>query len=92
MLDVLELSLTLVCHGGQVFAAREKNTSGISGQDLVDEITGPVAMYIPDQESIITRLKFELGMRDTEQNNDVVLLVLGAGDITRLGPALMDSL
>ena len=68
-----------------IYAARETNTYGISSKDLVDKIRslGKTASYIPDFEECVNYLK------DNVQENDIVM-TLGAGTVTKIGPMLVD--
>ena len=65
-----------------IYAAREKNTLGISGKDLADKI--PNALYIGSfseiEEHLITNLK----------ENDLVITV-GAGDIYKIGENILKN-
>ena len=64
----------------EIYAARERNTTGISSRDLVEKIPG--ATYcetLPDVTAFL---------RETVKPGDVVLTV-GAGDIFRAGEALL---
>lgn len=67
-----------------IYAARETNTYGISSQDLVDKIKtlGRKAIYIPEFNDIVNYLK-----ENTEK--DDIILTLGAGTITNIGPMLL---
>ena len=67
-----------------IYAAREKNTYGISSQDLVNKIhdLGKDAMYIPDFDACVEFLK------ENVQPNDIVL-TQGAGTVTEIGPMLL---
>ena len=67
-----------------IYAARETNTYNISSQDLVNKIKelGRRAVYIPEFDNIVTYLK-----ESTEK--DDIILTLGAGTITNLGPMLL---
>lgn len=67
----------------------------VSGEDLASAIVGPPAMFIPTLEGVVELLALELGAIDQNIVNtqgDVILLTLGAGDITNLGPQLMELL
>ena len=68
-----------------IYAAREDNTFNISSQDLVDKIKlyGKTALYISDFDEIIKYLK------ERTIENDIVL-TLGAGTVTEIGPKLVD--
>ena len=64
----------------EIYAARERNTCGISSKDLVDQI--PSSLYcatLPDVTETLRKLA---------QPGDIILTV-GAGDIYRAGEALI---
>ena len=67
-----------------IYAAREQNTYGISSLDLVNKIkeNGRKALYMPDFNNIVTYLK------ENAQKDDIIL-TLGAGTITNIGPMLL---
>lgn len=69
-----------------IYAAREKNTYGISSKDLVDKIhsLGKDAKYIPDFDECVQYLK------DNVQSGDLIL-TLGAGTVTKIGPMLLEK-
>lgn len=69
-----------------IYAAREDNIYQISSQDLVNEIKrlGKEAIYISNFEDIVTYLK-----EHTEK--DDIILTLGAGTVTNIGPMLLNS-
>ena len=66
-----------------IYAARETNTYNISSKDLADAITklGKDAIYIPSLEGCASYIK------DHVQKDDIVL-TLGAGTVTDIGPML----
>lgn len=68
-----------------IYAARETNTYNISSQDLVEKINslGKSAMYISDFKDIVTYVK------ENAMSSDIVL-TLGAGTVTEVGPMLVD--
>lgn len=68
-----------------IYAAREKNTYGVSSKDLVNELAsiGKEALYIPDFEACVSYVKNHV------QDNDIVM-TLGAGTVTQIGPMLVD--
>lgn len=68
-----------------IYAAREKNTFGISSNDLVDKIKslGKNVRYIPDFEKCASFVK------ENVNDNDIVI-TLGAGTVTQIGPMLVD--
>ncbi len=65
----------------EIYAARERNTVGISSKDLAERIPG--AIYCETLPQVTQTLK------DIAQTGDVILTV-GAGDIFRAGEALFD--
>ena len=67
-----------------IYAAREKNTYGVTSKDLVDKICslGKQAKYIPDFNECVKYLK------DNVKENDIVL-TQGAGTVTQIGPMLL---
>ena len=70
-----------------IYAAREKNTFGISSQDLVNEITklGRKAYYIKNFNEIVDFVK------SNALNNDLIL-TMGAGTITNISTMLADPI
>ena len=69
-----------------IYAAREINTFNISSQDLADKINllGKHAMYIPEFKDCVTFLK------ENVKENDIIL-TLGAGTVTEIGPMLLEN-
>ncbi len=67
-----------------IYAAREKNTYGITSKELVDKIIslGKEAKYIPSFEECVSYVKTHV------KDNDIVL-TLGAGTVTEIGPMLV---
>ena len=67
-----------------IYAAREENVYGISAKDLVDKINSlnKQALYIPAFDDIVQFLK------NNVKENDLVL-TLGAGTVTNIGPMLI---
>ena len=68
-----------------VYAAREKNTYGITSKDLVEKIKnlGKDAKYIPDFNDCVSFVKSNV------QKDDIVI-TLGAGTVTEIGPMLIN--
>ena len=69
-----------------IYAARETNTYDISSQDLVDrinEMSKDKAVYIPDFDEIVKYVK-------DHTNPEDVVITLGAGTVTNIGPMLVD--
>lgn len=64
----------------EIYAAREKNTIGISSKDISKEI--PNSMYFPDFEEIETSLRYTAAPGD-------IILTVGAGDIYKVGENLV---
>ena len=65
----------------EIYAAREKNTIGISSRDLADRIPG--AVFCP------TFTNIEENLRAAAQPGDLILTV-GAGDIYRVGESIVE--
>lgn len=67
-----------------IYAAREKNTYDISSKDLVAKINslGKDAIYIPKFDDVVSYLK------QNAKPNDLIL-TLGAGTVTDIGPMLL---
>ena len=76
---VRELSKPDVVLVAEIYAARERNTVGISSRDLVERIAG--AEYCENLQAVTRRLK------EIAQPGDIILTV-GAGDIYRAGEAV----
>ena len=66
----------------EIYAAREKNTVGISSQDIADNIPG--AIYCPTLADVTAKLK------ELARPGDLILTV-GAGDIYQAGEALVQA-
>jgi len=64
----------------EIYAARERNTIGISSKDLADKIPGSI--YCPSLEDVTEKL------RELARPGDLILTV-GAGDIYTAGEALL---
>jgi len=69
-----------------IYAAREKNTLGISSEDLYKEIlkTGCDAYYIADFENVRDFLQKNCASGD-------LLITMGAGDVVNIGENLLNS-
>ena len=69
-----------------IYAAREKNTYGITSKDLTDKICslGKNALYIPDFDECVNYLK------NNVSENDIVI-TQGAGTVTKIGPMLLEK-
>jgi len=77
---VRELSKADVLILAEIYAARERNTYGISSADLAERIPG--AIYCETLPDVTARLRGLVGEGD-------VVLTMGAGDIFRAGEALL---
>ena len=66
----------------EIYAAREKNTIGISSRDLAAQVPG--AIYCPTLEDVTAHL------RALAQDGDLILTV-GAGNIYTAGEALLQE-
>src|SRR5262249_32568639 len=68
-----------------VYAAREDPEPGVTGQLIVDAVPGGRARFVPDPARVAVAIDA------IAQPGDLVL-TMGAGDITALGPRLVESL
>ncbi len=71
-----------VCYLSEIFAAREKNTIGISSGDLAREI--PNSLFFADNSEL------EKSLRAAASPGDIILTV-GAGDVYRIGEKLLEE-
>lgn len=76
-----ELARPDIAYLAEIYAAREKNTIGISSRDLADKI--PTAEYFPTFDELTARL------RETAAPGDLILTV-GAGNIYRVGEDIVE--
>ena len=69
-----------------IYAAREKNTYGITSKDLANKICdlGKKALYIPNFDECVNYLKQNI------QENDIII-TQGAGTVTNIGPMLLKT-
>ena len=67
-----------------IYAARETNTYNISSKDLVNklQLLGKNALYIPDFDECVNYVKEHI-------HQDDIVLTLGAGTVTNIGPMLI---
>ncbi|KAK9178859.1 hypothetical protein WN943_028053 [Citrus x changshan-huyou] len=72
-----------------VYAARETNDWNINGKDLAASIIGPPSEYIPCLGNVVDKLALQI-LRDPDP--EIVILTLGAGDVTTVGPKLLHEL
>jgi UDP-N-acetylmuramate--alanine ligase len=67
-----------------VYGAREQPLPGVSGATVAEHVSVPVT-YLPDFSAVAERVA------DAARPGDVVL-TMGAGDVTMLGPEILDAL
>lgn len=67
-----------------VYAAREQPIAGVSGASVAEHVTVPVT-YLPDFSAVAARVA------EAAEPNDVVV-TMGAGDVTMLGPEILAAL
>ena len=79
---VRELKLADLVVLTDIYAAREKNTIGISSRDLAEQIPG--SLYCPSLAGAAAKL------REIAQGGDLILTV-GAGDVFTVGEMLVKS-
>ena len=67
-----------------IYAAREQNTFDISSKDLVKKLedNNKKALYMPDFSEVVSYLK------ENVNENDIII-TLGAGTVTQIGPMLL---
>jgi UDP-N-acetylmuramate--alanine ligase len=68
-----------------VYAAREDPEPGVTGQLVADAVPGGRAWFVPDRERIAPVIAGVAAPGD-------VVLTMGAGDVTLLGPQLVEAL
>ncbi|PON58196.1 UDP-N-acetylmuramate--L-alanine ligase [Parasponia andersonii] len=73
----------------EVYAARETDHWNVSGRDLSASIFGPTSEYIPSLGDVVDKLALQICK---DPHRDIVVLTLGAGDITTVGPKLLNEL
>jgi UDP-N-acetylmuramate--alanine ligase len=67
-----------------VYAAREQPIAGVSGATIVDHVNAPVT-YVPDFSAVAERVAAAAKPGD-------VVVTMGAGDVTMLGPEILAAL
>ncbi len=69
-----------------IYAARETNTYGVTSENIVEKIKelGREAVYIPKFEDIVKYLEEKV-------EKDDIILTLGAGTVTNIGPMLVEN-
>ncbi|PIA49238.1 hypothetical protein AQUCO_01300229v1 [Aquilegia coerulea] len=73
----------------EVYSAREKNIWNISGRDLASSIIFPPSEFIPFVVNVVDKLAFEIS---SSPDQELLVLTLGAGDVTNVGPNLLEKL
>ena len=76
-----QLSRPDVCYLAEIYAAREKNDLHISSADLAARL--PNALYFADNKELEKNLRAAAGPGD-------LILTVGAGDVYRIGEALLN--
>ncbi|KAG6387718.1 hypothetical protein SASPL_152910 [Salvia splendens] len=73
----------------EVYSARETNVWNISGEDLAMLVASPTCDFIPRLENVISEL---VNMVSENRQRQLVILTLGAGDITLVGRKVLREL
>jgi UDP-N-acetylmuramate--alanine ligase len=68
-----------------VYAAREDPEPGVTGALVADAVPGGRARFVPDRAEAVAAVAAAAGPGD-------VVLTMGAGDVTMLGPRLVEAL
>jgi UDP-N-acetylmuramate--alanine ligase len=68
-----------------VYAAREDPEPGVTGQLIVDAVAGGHARFVPEPDCAVRLI-------DAIAEPGDLVLTMGAGDITALGPQLVEIL
>ena len=66
----------------EIYAAREKNTIGISSEDLAKKV--PNALFFPSFQELETALRFTVAPGD-------LVLTVGAGDVYKIGEEIVET-
>jgi len=69
----------------EIYASRERDTLGMSGRNIIEKMAGATATFVPTLEDATNILLEELRPGD-------VLLTMGAGDVWKVGEAILKSL
>ncbi|XP_062149718.1 uncharacterized protein LOC133858295 [Alnus glutinosa] len=72
-----------------VYPARETNVWNVSGRDFAASIIGPPSEYISSLEDVVDKLVLQISK---DLHRQIVVLTLGAGDITTVGPKVLHKL
>ncbi|KAK9914315.1 hypothetical protein M0R45_038101 [Rubus argutus] len=73
----------------EVYAAREIDVGNVGGRELAASIIGPPSEYIPSLGDVVEKLTYQICKNP---HQDIVVLTLGAGDITTVGQKLLYEL
>ncbi|BBG98322.1 septum site-determining protein MIND [Prunus dulcis] len=73
----------------EVYAAREIDEQNVGGRELAATIIGPPSEYIPSLDDVVDKLAFQISEKP---HRNFVVLTLGAGNITTVGPKLLYEL
>ncbi|KAM6555777.1 hypothetical protein CsatB_002796 [Cannabis sativa] len=73
----------------KVYAARETQNWNVNGKDLSALIIGPPSEYIPSLGDVVNKLVLQIC---EDPHREIVILTLGSGDITTVGPKLLKKL
>ena len=67
-----------------IYAAREQNTYNISSKDLANKIKelGKDCLYMPDFDEVVSYIK-------EHAKDDDIIITLGAGTVTKIGPMIL---
>ena len=79
---VAALSLADKAYLAEIYAAREKNTLGISSKDIADRVPG--AVYCSSFEEL------EKALREEARPGDIILTI-GAGDVYKVGEQIIEK-
>ena len=79
---VAALSLADKAYLAEIYAAREKNTMGISSKDIADRVPG--AVYCSSFEEL------EKALREEARPGDIILTI-GAGDVYKVGEQIIEK-
>ncbi|XP_061999592.1 uncharacterized protein LOC133716986 [Rosa rugosa] len=72
----------------EVYAAREIDVGNVGGRELAASVISPPSEYIPLGD-VVERLVYQICKNP---HHDTIVLTLGAGDITTVGPKLLYEL
>ena len=69
----------------EVYAAREDPEPGVTGELITSQVTHDHVYYVPGREEVVR------AVADLTRPGDIVL-TMGAGDVTELGPQIVEAL